>query len=112
MRKAPITSAVLLITGFAAAGLSVPSLAEPPPPARSRSAVAAHPQTPVHGHRAALHAGSGQSYRAGTVLADGNGTTQTRFTRGYRGLKVLGGDFVVHESAKGGWLGVSQTLKA
>ena len=44
-------------------------------------------------------------------IVDPDGTTHVRIDRTYHGLKVLGGDLVVHRGPGGQWRGVSQTLR-
>ncbi|TXL60629.1 M4 family metallopeptidase [Aeromicrobium terrae] len=46
------------------------------------------------------------------ALADSTGETHVRMRRTYQGLRVIGGDLVVHQSANGAFEGSSQTLKA
>ena len=45
-------------------------------------------------------------------VVDPDGSTHVRLDRTYRGLKVLGGDLVVHLGPDGAWRGTSQTLRA
>jgi zinc metalloprotease ZmpA len=56
--------------------------------------------------------GLGSRYRVSVsdVMVDPNGSTHVRMDRSYAGLAVRGGDFVVHRSASGRWLGASATL--
>jgi Zn-dependent metalloprotease len=65
-------------------------------------ALAAHP-------RAAKDSRGTDFVVTGRVV-DADGTTHVRMDRTYHGLKVLGGDLVVHRSPQGAWGGVSQTL--
>jgi Zn-dependent metalloprotease len=44
------------------------------------------------------------------TLTDADGTEHVRFGRTYRGLRVIGGDLVVHGTAAGEFVGLSQTL--
>ncbi len=44
-------------------------------------------------------------------IVDPDGTSHVRMNRTYHGLRVLGGDLVVHRSPAGAWRGVSQTLR-
>ncbi len=62
-------------------------------------------------HGAASRFGSGQAFQAVGTLVDKDGTTHTRLHRTYRGLPVVGGDMVVHQSAGGAWKGSSLTLR-
>jgi Zn-dependent metalloprotease len=54
--------------------------------------------------------GSGQAFTAKDVLVDSDGTTHVRLNRTYAGLRVLGGDAVVHQTASGQITDVSRTL--
>lgn len=53
---------------------------------------------------------SADAFVATSDVIDANGVEHIRFTRTYRGLPVIGGDFVLH-SKNGQAKGVSQTLK-
>lgn len=68
-------------------------------------AVAALAERPGLARRAA-----GQEFTAVRTLVDADGTTHTRLARTYRGLPVLGGDLVVHQSDADAVDAVSQTL--
>src|SRR3954469_3556493 len=61
-------------------------------------------------HAAATHFGTSQGFKAVDTIVDPDGTTHVRLHRTYRGLDVVGGDLVVHESKSGAWKGSSQTL--
>ncbi|MFC7302306.1 M4 family metallopeptidase [Cognatiluteimonas weifangensis] len=58
----------------------------------------------------AVRRAAADAFVAGDVVVDANGTEHVRFSRTYRGLPVIGGDFVLH-SRHGQVRGVSQTLK-
>jgi Zn-dependent metalloprotease len=64
----------------------------------------------IGGHAAAIRRADADAFAARDVVVDRNGTEHVRFERTYRGLPVIGGDFVVH-SRNGKLSGVSQTLK-
>lgn len=53
-----------------------------------------------------------ESYQVHSTRVDANGAGHTRYTRTYRGLRVLGGDFVIHTGADGGFAGSSVGLTA
>jgi Zn-dependent metalloprotease len=55
------------------------------------------------------HAGANDGFVTRDVIVDRNGDQHVRFDRTYRGLRVIGGDLVVH-TAVGGVSGVSMTL--
>ncbi|MEY4760832.1 MAG: hypothetical protein RLZZ200_688 [Pseudomonadota bacterium] len=58
----------------------------------------------------AMH-GANQTYDVRDVTVDRDGTEHVRFDRRYNGLRVIGGDLVVHGNAGGGFRGVSRTLQ-
>ncbi len=53
-----------------------------------------------------------QEFVVTEAIRDRDGSTHVRMNRTYGGLPVRGGDLIVHQSASGGWEGVSQTLRA
>jgi Zn-dependent metalloprotease len=61
-------------------------------------------------HVAATRFGAGQDLTATGALVERNGASHVRLHRSYRGLEVVGGDLVVHQTAAGAWKGASQTL--
>ncbi|MBD3913349.1 M4 family metallopeptidase [Nocardioides hwasunensis] len=58
----------------------------------------------------AARAADGQTFVARTTLTDADGSTHVRFDRTIDGLRVVGGDLVVHRDADDAFAGVSQTL--
>ncbi|MEO6154893.1 MAG: M4 family metallopeptidase [Thermomonas sp.] len=58
----------------------------------------------------AVRRANADAFQASDAIVDANGTEHVRFQRTYRGLPVIGGDFVVH-SRNGQAAKVSQTLK-
>jgi Zn-dependent metalloprotease len=61
-------------------------------------------------HAADIYASGADSFTVRDVVLDANGTQHVRFDRSYQGLKVIGGDFVVHSDTRGNFRNVSQTL--
>ncbi len=59
----------------------------------------------------AVHASANDSFVARDVIIDNNGSEHVRMNRTYRGLPVVGGDFVLHTNSVGRLASVSQTLK-
>ncbi|MGI5484818.1 M4 family metallopeptidase [Streptomyces lavendofoliae] len=59
-------------------------------------------------HPATFGFGTGQELQVRDVLIDQDGTEHVRFDRTYRGLPVIGGDFVVHQGADGRLKGASR----
>lgn len=73
----------------------------------------------LRAHPRAARAGAGQEVEVTDTVVDPDGSTHVRMERTFRGLRVLGGDLVVHrgagaaQDAEGAaWEGVSQTLDA
>lgn len=68
----------------------------------------------ARGHAAAnaavTHFGPDQELVVRDAIIDTDGTEHVRFDRTYRGLRVVGGDLVVHTAASGLFTGASQTL--
>ena len=73
-------------------------------------ALAGSAVTTARSHPAATRLGSSQGLTVKNALQDSTGATHVRMTRTYHGLRVLGGDLVVHRAASGAYLGTSQTL--
>ena len=71
----------------------------------ARAAVAA-----ARAHPGATKAGEAQAFVATDTVVDPDGTSHVRLDRTYHGLRVLGGDLVVHQGRDGAWEGASQTL--
>jgi Zn-dependent metalloprotease len=63
-------------------------------------------------HPGAARAADGQAFVAAETLVDPDGSSHVRFDRTLDGLRVVGGDLVVHRDASEAWDGVSQTLAA
>ncbi|ALT76316.1 M4 family metallopeptidase [Paucibacter sp. KCTC 42545] len=57
-----------------------------------------------------LH-GADQSYKIRDVLIDADGASHTRFDRHYKGLRVLGGDLIVHGGRQGALQDIRHTLR-
>ena len=81
-------------------------------PAAVRADVVSDALAALQRHPGAARSTDGQAFVAGTTLVDPDGSTHVRFDRTLDGLRVVGGDLVVHRDASGGWDGVSQTVAA
>jgi Zn-dependent metalloprotease len=79
-------------------------------PAAADSALERAALRAVANHSEAVRGGDGQTFTVTGALVDPDGTSHVRMDRSYRGLPVLGGDLVVHQSADGAWKGRSQGL--
>ncbi|MEV0806962.1 M4 family metallopeptidase [Micromonospora sp. NPDC050200] len=109
-RSLAAVSAVLLTSGMltcvATAAQAAPSAPAPntSPAARAESLLRSNP--------GAVQGVSGESYQAVSTKVDANGASHTRYTRTYKGLRVYGGDFVIHTTPTGGYAGSSVGLAA
>ena len=81
-------------------------------PTSARADVAADALRALQRHPGAARATDGQAFVAGTTIVDADGSSHVRFERTLDGLRVVGGDLVVHRDATQAWDGVSQTLSA
>ncbi len=99
-----LLSTAILAVSTAAAGLSAAPAAGADT-SRTASAVAA-----AKAHPGATKFGTAQGLEAVSTIVDPDGTSHVRLHRTYRGLDVVGGDLVVHQSPAGAWEGSSQTL--
>lgn len=109
-RTAGLAAAALVVASFSAAataGAASPAAVRQVDPTGDLAAAAV---AVLKSHPAAARIGDAQAFQATGALVDADGTRHVRLDRTYRGLRVLGGDLVVHQAADGGWKGVSQTL--
>jgi zinc metalloprotease ZmpA len=86
---------------------AAPALAAPDNPA-----AIARAQAHVRQNAAVTFFDADQALVALDTITDPDGTEHVRFGRTYRGLRVIGGDLVVHAGADGVFNGLSQTLTA
>ncbi len=105
-RSVTLVSAALLAVTAAGAGVSQAQAAESASSSREARAIAA-----AKSHAGVTRFGDAQGFRAVDTMVDPDGTTHVRLARTYRGLEVVGGDLVVHQSRAGGWKGSSLTLE-
>lgn len=97
--------ATLALATAAVSGLALGPAhgAERPSPATAALAAAeAHAQTTKFG--------ADQELTVVDTILDANGASHVRMHRSYRGLEVVGGDLVVHQTKARAWKGTSQTL--
>jgi Zn-dependent metalloprotease len=78
-------------------------------PSRSEQAIA-HARQNLQSHGREVRASGADGFVVKDVVLDADGSEHVRFDRTYRGLAVIGGDLVVHESDKGAFRGASLTL--
>ena len=65
----------------------------------------------VKQHAVAANAADADQYLARQAVLDPDGSEHVRFDRKYKGLRVIGGDFVVHSNNRGQFKQLSGTLK-
>jgi Zn-dependent metalloprotease/subtilisin-like proprotein convertase family protein len=61
-------------------------------------------------HAAAVAASQADAFAVRTTHVDANGAAHVRYNRTYQGLRVYGGDIIVHLDANGGFAGASNGL--
>ncbi|AGZ45689.1 M4 family metallopeptidase [Actinoplanes friuliensis] len=76
------------------------------------SAAAAPDPLSPSAHRAALKASAADAFAVKATAKDADGTTHVRYTRTYEGLRVLGGDLVMHGTKDGAFRQASVGLAA
>jgi Zn-dependent metalloprotease/subtilisin-like proprotein convertase family protein len=96
---------VPVLTGAFVAVVASSSLAAPPEPSVADRAAQA-----VSAHAADVRSAKEDAYHLQRSKVDPGGAQHVRYTRTYRGLRVYGGDFVVHTKADGSYGGVSVGL--
>ncbi|WP_446047121.1 M4 family metallopeptidase [Streptomyces olivaceus] len=89
------TTATLLVAALA------PGATAADRPVPSRAAALDHAAAALLEHADALDLTGAQDTEARDVVVDADGTQHVRYDRTYRGLPVLGGDFVVHLTPDG-----------
>jgi zinc metalloprotease ZmpA len=60
---------------------------------------------------AAARSADADAFTARDLILDADGSSHVRFDRSYKGLRVIGGDLVVHSDARGNLRHLSQTLR-
>ncbi|MET7426595.1 M4 family metallopeptidase [Dactylosporangium sp. NPDC005555] len=102
MKRSIAAASALLLTGGILAAVASP--------------VSASPSTPVpsslQAHRADIRAADSEAYAVTASKKDANGASHTKYARTYHGLRVYGGDFIVHTAPDGTFAGTSVGLQA
>ncbi|GII84369.1 peptidase M28 [Sphaerisporangium siamense] len=107
----------LTLVGVASAvaatpAVALPTWAGPTPSPLSAQAVKEHAERAVEGNRTAIRGADPDKYEVFRVKVDPGGTAHVRYSRTYRGLRVRGGDFVVHLKPDGTFADASVGLTA
>lgn len=108
-RKSTVVLAIASLTVATAAGLgasassAAPSAAPPPRPsqAESKAFAAKAASSLVAARPAGIHAGKGDAFIAKPVISEPSGLQYVPYERTFKGLPVIGGDFVVVTDAAG-----------
>jgi Zn-dependent metalloprotease len=100
--RLPLVGTLAAAATLLAAALA-PTAGADTPPHWGRADAIRHADTAVAGHAAALDITKSEDTTVRDVIVDPDGSQHVRFDRTYRGLPVLGGDFVVHLTPDGGY---------
>jgi Zn-dependent metalloprotease len=113
-RTAGLAAAALVVASFsatAAAGAATPSAGDQVAHQADRHGdLAAAAIAALRAHPAVGKVGDAQAFEVTDALVDADGTSHVRMDRTYHGLRVLGGDVVVHQAPDGAWEGADLTL--
>lgn len=109
MKRSLAAVSIALLTSGLLTGVATTAYAAPAAPTPEASAVA-RAEAALRANGAAVRAAAGETYAAYSSKVDPNGAAHTRYTRAYHGLRVAGGDFVVHTAPNGSFAGSSVGL--
>ncbi len=102
---AAVLAAGLLGAGAAGADSTTAQERAGDPP--SRQEAVAHSQRSVQRHPGKAHLSKPAKVSVTDVVVDADGDSHVRYKRTYRGLAVIGGDFIVHNAPDGSFKGMS-----
>ncbi|MFI0787721.1 M4 family metallopeptidase [Streptomyces lydicus] len=108
-----VTTAATLTAGVATAASATTSVAPAAAPAAtsSLSKVVDAARTAAFAHASTTGVGKKDTLKAVDTMVDPDGRKHVRFVRTHRGLPVLGGDLVVHLTAKSAYEGVTRAYR-
>ncbi|MFE9693454.1 M4 family metallopeptidase, partial [Micromonospora sp. NPDC005806] len=110
-RSLAAISAALLTSGVLTCVTTTAHAATPSAPG-SESSATARADSLLRANPGAVQGTSGEAYQAVRTKVDSSGAAHTRYTRTYHGLRVYGGDFVIHTAPNGTMNGTSSGLAA
>ncbi|MEU4478238.1 M4 family metallopeptidase [Micromonospora sp. NPDC023966] len=110
-RSLAAVSAALLTSGVLTCVTTTAHAATPSAPS-PESAAATRADSLLRVNPGAVQGAGGEAYQAVRTKVDSSGAAHTRYTRTYHGLRVYGGDFVVHTAPNGTLAGTSVGLAA
>ncbi|NBE81098.1 M4 family metallopeptidase [Micromonospora rubida] len=108
MKKTLAAASAALLTGGLLTCVATTAQAAAPAPDPS----AARADSVLRSNPGAVQGASGEAYQAVRTKVDADGASHTRYSRTYQGLRVYGGDFVIHAKANGEYAGASVGLAA
>src|SRR6266508_1879854 len=111
-RSAPFAAAtaVVSITALGLTSATTATRAAAADPVPTPAAAVARANAAIGNNLAVLRATSADAFVVRDVIVDPDGSSHVRMDRTIGGLKVLGGDIVVHQGKDGSWKGASLTL--
>ncbi|GLI02299.1 M4 family metallopeptidase [Phytohabitans aurantiacus] len=116
MKRPLALASITLLAGSALVATATSGSAAPPAapaaPAVSEASAISTADRALKAHPRDIVSGSGEAYTAFSSKVDRTGAAHVRYTRTYQGLRVYGGDFVVHTKAGGAYAGTSVGLVA
>ncbi|WP_045741648.1 M4 family metallopeptidase [Actinoplanes rectilineatus] len=111
MKKSLALAGVTALVGSTLVATAASSSAAPPAPTPPTEAQAiSRADALIEARPAAIGAVGDESYTAYRATIDSDGDAHVRYAREYEGLRVYGGDFVVHTNADGSLAGTSLGL--
>ncbi|MEU8049651.1 M4 family metallopeptidase [Micromonospora haikouensis] len=112
MKKTLAAASAALLTGGLLACVTTTAQAAPPAAPTPDAAAAARADSVLRANPGAVQGTGAEAYQVVRTKVDGSGASHTRYTRTYHGLRVYGGDFVIHATANGQYAGASVGLAA
>lgn len=108
-----VTTAATLTAGVATAASATTATAPAAAPSSTPSLgkVVDDARTAAYAHASATGVGKQDTLKATDTMVDPDGRQHVRFVRTHRGLPVLGGDLVVHLTAKSAYEGVTRAYR-
>jgi zinc metalloprotease ZmpA len=113
MNRSALFAAATAVATTTALGLTSATTATGAPtadPVPTPAAAVARAKAAIGGNLAVLRATGSDAFVVRDVLVDPDGSSHVRMDRTIGGLKVLGGDVVVHQAKDGSWKGASLSL--
>ncbi|GAA1616369.1 M4 family metallopeptidase [Actinoplanes couchii] len=101
MKKSLALAGVTALVGSTLVATAASSSAAPKPTPPTPAQAESRADALIESRPAAIVAAKGETYDAYSTKVDADGGAHTRYTREYQGLRVAGGDFVVHTKPDG-----------